>query len=413
MRVAPSVVSALAAAALAACSGTARAAPPPALKAKQAKARAVLAQVNALGIRFGKVVDAYDGARIELAASRRQLAANARALRKARAQTRVAEARLAQRLVAVYEHGEPGLTDVLLGATSLTDMVDRLETANAFVGYDRKLADAAARAQARLAAARRRLEATTRRKRAAVAELAANRAAIGAMLARRRRLLASVRSEVAALQRQEAARQKRLAAEARARLARERAAAAALAKAEAKAEARARARARARAAIPAPAVTVPPPTPVPAPTIGTTATAVSPATTIAADTTTSPQAPAQVPGPGVPAAATIALRYLGVPYRWGGASPDTGFDCSGLVMYVYAQLGIQLPHQAAAQYAYGTPVSRSQLLPGDLVFYDDLSHVAIYIGNGQVVHAPQTGDVVRIAAIDAAGGTYVGARRLP
>jgi cell wall-associated NlpC family hydrolase len=121
--------------------------------------------------------------------------------------------------------------------------------------------------------------------------------------------------------------------------------------------------------------------------------------------------PTPSPGGGHPQAATIALRYLGVPYKWGGASP-AGFDCSGLVMYVYAQLGISLPHFAAAQYGYGVPVSRDQLQPGDLVFFENLNHVAIYIGGGQVVHAPSTGDVVKISNISDWGNSYVGARRI-
>jgi cell wall-associated NlpC family hydrolase len=106
----------------------------------------------------------------------------------------------------------------------------------------------------------------------------------------------------------------------------------------------------------------------------------------------------------------IAMSYLGVPYVWGGASPS-GFDCSGFVMYVYGQVGVSLPHNAAAQYGYGSPVSRSELAPGDLVFFDGLGHVGIYIGGGQFVHAPHTGDVVRIANL-ADHGSYVGARRL-
>jgi cell wall-associated NlpC family hydrolase len=105
------------------------------------------------------------------------------------------------------------------------------------------------------------------------------------------------------------------------------------------------------------------------------------------------------------------MKYLGIPYAWGGASP-AGFDCSGLVMYVYAQLGILLPHYAAAQYGFGSAVSRDQLQPGDLVFFDGLSHVGIYIGGGQMVHAPQTGDVVKISSLSDFGAGYVGARRL-
>jgi cell wall-associated NlpC family hydrolase len=131
-------------------------------------------------------------------------------------------------------------------------------------------------------------------------------------------------------------------------------------------------------------------------------------------TTTAPAAPSPPttsPGSGHPEAAQIALRYLGVKYVWGGATPD-GFDCSGLVMYVYAQLGVQLPHFAAAQYALGQPVPRDQLQPGDLVFFDGLDHVGIYIGGGQLVHAPQTGDVVKITPLSAFGNRYVGARRI-
>ena len=116
---------------------------------------------------------------------------------------------------------------------------------------------------------------------------------------------------------------------------------------------------------------------------------------------------------GHPEAATIATRYLGVPYVWGGASP-AGFDCSGLVMYVYAQLGISLPHYTVSQWNATIPISLSQLEPGDLLFFDGLGHVGIYIGGGQFVHAPQTGDVVKISPLsEFPGSRYVGARRLP
>jgi peptidoglycan DL-endopeptidase CwlO len=109
----------------------------------------------------------------------------------------------------------------------------------------------------------------------------------------------------------------------------------------------------------------------------------------------------------------IAMQYLGVPYVWGGASPS-GFDCSGFIMYVYAQIGVSLPHHAASQYGMGTAVSRDQLQAGDLVFFNGLGHAGIYIGGGQFIHAPHTGDVVKISSLSDSwyAQTWVGARRL-
>jgi cell wall-associated NlpC family hydrolase len=117
--------------------------------------------------------------------------------------------------------------------------------------------------------------------------------------------------------------------------------------------------------------------------------------------------------PGHPQAAQIALEYLGVPYLWGGATPS-GFDCSGLVTYVYAQLGVNLPHFAAAQWTFGVPVAVSQLQAGDLVFFDQLDHVGIYLGDGEFIDAPHTGSFVRIDSLSEPGYAkhYVGARRI-
>ena len=114
------------------------------------------------------------------------------------------------------------------------------------------------------------------------------------------------------------------------------------------------------------------------------------------------------------AAVGIAMQYLGIPYKWGGASPETGFDCSGFTMYVFAKLGVSLPHHAASQYGMGTPVSKDQLQPGDLVFFNGLGHMGMYIGGGQFIHSPRTGDVVKISNLSDSwyARTWVGARRL-
>ena len=116
-------------------------------------------------------------------------------------------------------------------------------------------------------------------------------------------------------------------------------------------------------------------------------------------------------------AVSIAERYLGVRYVWGGGSPTSGFDCSGFVRYVYAQLGITLPHYAASQYSITMHVDPSQLQPGDLVFFephaDGPGHVGMYIGGGVLIEAPHTGAVVKLAELSTESGLmgFVGASR--
>jgi cell wall-associated NlpC family hydrolase len=111
------------------------------------------------------------------------------------------------------------------------------------------------------------------------------------------------------------------------------------------------------------------------------------------------------------AAANIALGELGTPYVWGGAAPG-GFDCSGLVSWAYAQAGHGgLPHYTGALWNAGTRISEGDLAPGDLVFFHGLGHVGIYIGGGNFVHAPHTGDVVKISSLAGYSG-YDGAVRI-
>ena len=116
-----------------------------------------------------------------------------------------------------------------------------------------------------------------------------------------------------------------------------------------------------------------------------------------------------------PEVVTEALKYLGIAYLWAGASPSTGFDCSGLTMYCYREAcGITLTHYARTQYDQGTHIAKAALMPGDLVFFgssvDTIHHVGIYVGNDKFIHAPQTGDVIKISKLSDRTD-YVGACR--
>ena len=134
-----------------------------------------------------------------------------------------------------------------------------------------------------------------------------------------------------------------------------------------------------------------------------------------------PVEPVQTPAPRAERSEALlqALLALGVDYRYGGNSPVTGFDCSGLVAHIYREAwGIRLPHSTLAQSESGVPVSLAELRPGDLVFYDTqkrpFSHVGIYMGNGQFVHAPKSGARVRVESINASywSTRFSGARRI-
>ncbi|MET0560559.1 MAG: C40 family peptidase [Gaiellaceae bacterium] len=113
-------------------------------------------------------------------------------------------------------------------------------------------------------------------------------------------------------------------------------------------------------------------------------------------------------------AVTVALEAVGTPYRWGGESPVTGFDCSGLVRWAYGRVGVELPHNSYALYGEGRRVSDASMEPGDILFFEGLGHVGLYLGRGRMVHAPQSGrdvEVVRLASTNY-GARLIGARRI-
>lgn len=340
------------------------------IQSKREQAQAIMAQIEQLDLEVAQAAEAWNLANIELDRIEADLASNGRHLVAARKSLRVAQQRIAQRLRDLYVNGDGDSTlEVILGAKSLDDVIDRLDAINRVTSQDAEILRDVKRYRKEVEARRARLKEARAAQERIVAERAAQRREIEARLADRQRLLSSVRDEIARMQAEERRRQAALAAQARARLAAQQAAAQ-----EAIASA-------ADAGVAAPQEAA---VPIAAPPDGDRA--------------------AQV--------VAIAMQYLGVPYKWGGASPSEGFDCSGFIMYVYAQIGISLPHHAASQYAYGVPVSRDQLAPGDLVFFSGLGHAGIYIGGGQFIHAPHTGDVVKISSMDERWGSYVGARRI-
>jgi peptidoglycan DL-endopeptidase CwlO len=356
----------------------ARAHSTPHIRAEQARERQVMAEVGVIGQRLQAAEDAEWNAQQQLAAVNASLRRNEYRLKVAKGNLHASQKRLAARLYSLYVNGSPSTVEVLAGAHSLSQLISRGEAAQVLSNQDAALGEQAVRFEHAVQTRERQLKVLKQKRVKALAARKAERASKQAELAQEKRLLASIHTTISQLQAQERAHELELKREAEARLrAQEQAAAAARAAA-------ARAARAHTSTSSAPTTIVPPP---------------GPPVTISTGNG----------GAGHPEAASIALRYLGVPYVWGGASPS-GFDCSGLVMYVYAQLGISLPHYTVAQWNATEPISSPA--PGDLVFFNGLGHVGIYIGGGRFVDAPHTGSVVRIDSLSSFGG-YDGARRVP
>ncbi|MBA2641412.1 MAG: C40 family peptidase [Actinobacteria bacterium] len=333
-----------------------------------------MAEVQQLDADLAGTIEAWNGAKIELDKIDVDLEVNARHLVTAKKSLVVAQDRISQRLRDLYVNGDGDSTlEVLLGAHSLDDVIARLDAIERVSHQDAKVLAAVKRFRKEVETRRANLQKARTSQAAIVAERAEQKSYIESRLSEREQLLASVKDEIARLQAEERARQVRLAAEARARL-------------QAQQLAALQAQAEEDAAV-ASSVYVPEAViPVAAPPDGSRASQVI----------------------------AISMEYLGIPYVWGGSSPSTGFDCSGLTTYVFAQIGVSLPHHAASQYNYGVPVSREDLQPADLVFFNGLGHMGMYIGGGQFIHAPHTGDVVKISSIYDSwyASTWVGARRV-
>ena len=121
-------------------------------------------------------------------------------------------------------------------------------------------------------------------------------------------------------------------------------------------------------------------------------------------------APPPAPNGNVAAVLAAAYSVIGLPYQWGGTSPETGFDCSGFTAWAWSHAGVYLPHSSAAQYSSLPQVAREDLQPGDLLFfYSPISHVSIYVGGGRMIHSPHTGSTVSVVSVY--WDSFVGAAR--
>jgi peptidoglycan DL-endopeptidase CwlO len=342
------------------------------ISSKRAEAERVLAEIDAIDMELDRAVEAYNGATVQLETINRDLAANQKRLVTARANLAAAHKRVANRVLALYTSQEPDALAVLLGASSLGDLIERIDSVNRISKDDVRIAEDVTRFRNEVRTRQGHLVQAQARQRTIVAQRAARRSAIEGQLAERQTLLASIKDEISMLQAAEQARQETLAREARAQLR------------------STQKQTSGQQQSPPPPSDPTPPAPSP-----------------------SPSPPPASPPPSTHGGVVgIALRYLGVPYRWGGASPS-GFDCSGFLVYVFAKVGVYLPHSSYMQFRLGRFVPRSALQPGDAVFFNGASHVGIYIGSGRFVHAPHTGDVVKISSLGEGwySSTYVGARR--
>jgi cell wall-associated NlpC family hydrolase len=333
----------------------------PSVSSKQAQAQSVLAQIQGLDANLERAVDAYNLANERLGQIQSDLRENKLELRLARRNLTRSQQMLSQRLVQMYTSGDENTgLEVLLGASSIDELISRIDTMNRVSDQSTEVLRQVKIYRAVVKERRARLKTAHVEQARLVAERSAQKASIEGQLAERRQLLSSIKSEIAQIQAAEQARQAELAAQARARLA----------------------------------------------SAGATVLNAS------AGAVANPPDSYAPPPSKYGGVVGIAMQYLGIPYVYGGASP-AGFDCSGFIMYVFAQVGISLPHNAAAQYGYGMPVSRDQLQPGDLVFFNGLGHAGIYVGGGSFIHSPHTGDVVKISSISGwYSSTWVGAKRL-
>lgn len=344
----------------------------------------IQAEVASIDQQVGLAAEAYNGAVYHLGEVNARIEENRRALVRANHRLKQAQGVLARRLLDAYIQPPPTRIQLLLSSRSASDLLATQEAMQRAAENDSTVVRAVRTLRAQRIAARDQLRKDRVEAKTQVAARAEQQRIVTQLLARRQAVLASAKgrlaTELAAEARREAAR--RAAENRRARVLMERQRAANRSGAAA-GSASGDARTAQPSASSGGGSSAPAPAPAPAPAVSAGGSARN----------------AQ--------AAQVAMQYLGVPYRWGGSDPS-GFDCSGLAMYAYGKVGVSMAHYTGAIWS-AFPRVTGDLQPGDLVFFYGLGHMGIYIGGGMMVHAPHTGDVVRVASINRSG--YMGAVR--
>jgi peptidoglycan DL-endopeptidase CwlO len=340
----------------------------PAIQKAQNQAKELLALVNQLDEELSAAAEDYDYAAQQLEDTQAAVKKTQKQVNTSEADLAKVQERLNRRVVEIYKSGDLSMLSVLLDASSFTDMIGRYDQLQRLSAQDAELLTEVTKYKNEVTDRKAQLDAELKNEQIQVANTETARAKVQTQLEKQKKALKGKEAQVKALKKAEAARQAALLAAAK-RAAAEAARRAAAAKAAAKNR-------------------------------NNTGTTDSGGSGGSSDVGYDADRSAKV--------VEIALQYIGVPYVWGASSPS-GFDCSGLVKYAYGKIGIYLPHSSALQYNYGVAVSKSQLKPGDIVFfYNPIHHVGIYIGNGNMVNA--TGDHVQIGTVWKS--SYHGARRI-
>ena len=318
---------------------------------KKARLAEIQAKLQDVYHEADMAVEKYNLATSQLSTVQQQIKQNQHLLKVAEYNLDVANSQLQSRVESIYKTRDVGIVDVLFASNSFDDLVTQLNLMERLGNSDVDTVKSISAYQQDIKDRRVRLDADKKSAAKLVTERAAKKTEVLALQSRLEQMTAGIKNDIKRLQEQQAA--------------------------------------AARAA----------------------AQAASAASSSSGGSSTGGGG-GSVPDPGGSgnsSVVAIAQRYLGVPYVWGGASPS-GFDCSGLAMYCYAQVGVGLSHGATDQQHASTPVPVSALQPGDLVFFGNASysyHVGIYAGGGSMIHAPHTGAVVSYGSI---GGAWIGGR---